>query len=175
MKRFALPLLAALTLLSQPASAAIFNLGPLGPPDLEIFGNSFDRTQHFEDVYNFSLAGGATAFGGTLEFDLSFLRSIDITSVSLSGGNLSGTLVDTSPLTFSFSNLLAGNYQLVIAGDVTGSNGGGILGGPVGYTGSIATIASPVPEPSTWAMMILGFAGVGYMTYRRRKTAARAA
>lgn len=26
----------------------------------------------------------------------------------------------------------------------------------------------PVPEPSTWAMMILGFFGVGYMTYRRR-------
>jgi hypothetical protein len=32
-----------------------------------------------------------------------------------------------------------------------------------------------IPEPSTWAMMILGFAGVGYMTYRRRKTAALAA
>lgn len=32
-----------------------------------------------------------------------------------------------------------------------------------------------VPEPSTWAMMILGFAGVGFMTYRRRKTAALAA
>jgi len=32
-----------------------------------------------------------------------------------------------------------------------------------------------VPEPSTWAMMILGFAGVGYMTYRRRKVAALAA
>lgn len=30
------------------------------------------------------------------------------------------------------------------------------------------TVAA-VPEPSTWAMMILGFAGVGYMTYRRRK------
>jgi hypothetical protein len=25
-----------------------------------------------------------------------------------------------------------------------------------------------VPEPSTWAMMILGFAGIGFMTYRRR-------
>lgn len=25
------------------------------------------------------------------------------------------------------------------------------------------------PEPSTWAMMILGFAGVGFMAYRRRK------
>jgi hypothetical protein len=25
-----------------------------------------------------------------------------------------------------------------------------------------------VPEPSTWAMMILGFLGVGFMAYRRR-------
>jgi PEP-CTERM motif len=24
-----------------------------------------------------------------------------------------------------------------------------------------------VPEPSTWALMILGFAGVGFMAYRR--------
>ena len=29
-------------------------------------------------------------------------------------------------------------------------------------------IVAPVPEPSTWAMMILGFAGVGFMAYRRR-------
>jgi PEP-CTERM motif len=26
-----------------------------------------------------------------------------------------------------------------------------------------------VPEPSTWAMMILGFAGVGFMAYRRKQ------
>ena len=32
-----------------------------------------------------------------------------------------------------------------------------------------------VPEPSTWAMMILGFAGIGFMAYRRRKIAALAA
>ncbi len=30
-----------------------------------------------------------------------------------------------------------------------------------------ATVAA-VPEPSTWAMMILGFAGVGFMAYRRK-------
>jgi hypothetical protein len=29
-----------------------------------------------------------------------------------------------------------------------------------------------VPEPSTWAMMILGFAGIGFMTYRRRNQSA---
>ena len=28
-----------------------------------------------------------------------------------------------------------------------------------------------VPEPSTWAMMIVGFFGVGYMAYRRRNSA----
>jgi PEP-CTERM motif len=27
---------------------------------------------------------------------------------------------------------------------------------------------SAVPEPSTWAMMILGFAGIGFMAYRRK-------
>jgi hypothetical protein len=32
-----------------------------------------------------------------------------------------------------------------------------------------ATI-SAVPEPSTWAMMILGFLGLGYIGYRRRNT-----
>ena len=27
-----------------------------------------------------------------------------------------------------------------------------------------------VPEPSTWAMMILGFLGVGFMAYRNKNT-----
>lgn len=37
-------------------------------------------------------------------------------------------------------------------------------------------INGSVPEPSTWAMMILGFAGIGFLSYRRsRKSAAIAA
>jgi hypothetical protein len=31
--------------------------------------------------------------------------------------------------------------------------------------------SSSVPEPSTWAMMMLGFAGVGFMAYRRKRQA----
>jgi hypothetical protein len=30
-------------------------------------------------------------------------------------------------------------------------------------------VTSGVPEPSTWAMMLIGFAGIGFMTYRRKK------
>jgi hypothetical protein len=52
---------------------------------------------------------------------------------------------------------------------------------PIDVTGGIWTFDAPVqvgtweirvteavPEPSTWAMMILGFAGVGFMAYRRQ-------
>jgi hypothetical protein len=31
-----------------------------------------------------------------------------------------------------------------------------------------ATLATAVPEPSTWAMMLLGFAGLGFTAYRRK-------
>jgi hypothetical protein len=33
---------------------------------------------------------------------------------------------------------------------------------------SVSEQVNAVPEPSTWAMMILGFAGVGFMAYRRK-------
>ena len=32
-----------------------------------------------------------------------------------------------------------------------------------------ATVLGPVPEPTTWAMMLIGFAGVGYSMRRRRR------
>jgi uncharacterized protein (TIGR03118 family) len=44
----------------------------------------------------------------------------------------------------------------------------GINGEMDGLFGSI----SAVPEPSTWAMLLLGFAGVGFLAYRRRNQTA---
>jgi hypothetical protein len=35
-------------------------------------------------------------------------------------------------------------------------------------TATITTSVSGVPEPSAWAMMLLGFTGVGFMAYRRK-------
>jgi hypothetical protein len=34
--------------------------------------------------------------------------------------------------------------------------------------GGIQSITSSVPEPSTWAMLVLGFAGIGFMAFRRK-------
>jgi hypothetical protein len=35
-----------------------------------------------------------------------------------------------------------------------------------------AGVAASTPEPSTWAMMILGFAGLGFAGYRASRKAA---
>jgi hypothetical protein len=44
-------------------------------------------------------------------------------------------------------------------------------GCPYNFNAGLVTgfnAVAAVPEPSTWAMMVLGFAGVGFMTHRRR-------
>jgi hypothetical protein len=47
-----------------------------------------------------------------------------------------------------------------------GTVGGGY--NPSGIAGTFSVTA--VPEASTWAMLILGFAGVGFMAYRRKSS-----
>lgn len=42
------------------------------------------------------------------------------------------------------------------------------------FTGVIDFLIPTVPEPSTWAMLLLGFAGVAFVTHRRRLIAKRA-
>jgi hypothetical protein len=37
------------------------------------------------------------------------------------------------------------------------------------FTGTMEPLVAGVPEPSTWAMMILGFAGIGFMRFRRSR------
>jgi hypothetical protein len=44
------------------------------------------------------------------------------------------------------------------------------LGGPANE--GTFTVSAAVPEPSTWAMMILGFCGLGFVAYRRKQQTA---
>ena len=41
------------------------------------------------------------------------------------------------------------------------------INGEFYYTSPVSQVGG-VPEPTTWAMMLLGFAGIGFMAYRRR-------
>jgi PEP-CTERM motif len=49
-----------------------------------------------------------------------------------------------------------------------GSGHGRVLSGVVTY--SFTPAGAPVPEPSTWAMMLVGFAGLGYAAVRGNRT-----
>ena len=73
---------------------------------------------------------------------------------------------------FTSSLLCLGNTLSALCnGAVVGTGGQGPL--PFHPASNlIGTVAPAVPEPSTWAMMILGFAGVGFMAYRRRNQSA---
>lgn len=46
--------------------------------------------------------------------------------------------------------------------------GDAVTGGTLAFEGMTAA----VPEPSTWAMMILGFIGVGFLSYRQKQNGA---
>jgi hypothetical protein len=47
--------------------------------------------------------------------------------------------------------------------------GDGVWGKGEPFLAALTTdTVAAVPEPSTWAMMVLGFAGIGFMTYRRK-------
>ena len=62
--------------------------------------------------------------------------------------------------------LLAGNHTLTVSGTVVGSSGGGSFGGNV----NVSPVGA-VPEPATWAMMLLGFGAVGFAMRRRQRPA----
>ena len=66
-------------------------------------------------------------------------------------------------LTFGATNFLDTIYDSGLAFD-----GVTVSGLPLG-SAPAAGITAAVPEPSTWAMMILGFLGIGAMAYRSRK------
>ena len=51
------------------------------------------------------------------------------------------------------------------------NNGSADAGFPTAgfWTASFPAVTPAVPEPSTWAMMILGFLGLGFIGYRRTR------
>jgi hypothetical protein len=59
-----------------------------------------------------------------------------------------------------------GGIALISTGDYY-LNIEGSAGFHAGYGGDLAVITPAVPEPATWAMMLLGFAGLGLMSYRK--------
>ena len=77
------------------------------------------------------------------------------------------------PLDFTVTGIATGDFTPNSTGALFAAD---LLNVATGNTGAVAggpgTIIPQVPEPSTWAMMILGFAGIGFMAYRRKNKGA---
>jgi hypothetical protein len=134
----------------------------LGTFSLDTTRNTVDYgTENFDLKVTFTLPLGAGS--DIYQFDLAGVirRRSDDGSVTISL---------SSPATQYFDNHL---YSLT----VTDPNGVKVgvdedalkLKGVIAAAATVNLSVAAVPEPSTWAMMILGFFGVGFMAYGRQK------
>jgi len=114
--------------------------------------------------------------GGTITpidpFGSSFAQALGINDQ----GDIVGVYVDSSMAQHGFIGIPDGASYNYTSFDPPGSasttiNGINDKGDIVGFytTGDVVDgfVGTPVPEPSTWAMMLLGFAGFGFLGYRK--------
>ena len=85
--------------------------------------------------------------------------------------NLTGTdfgWILTTPATgFSYTTSDADQTLIQLANDA-----GDLVEADISTVNITVSSSSPVPEPSTWAMMLIGFAGFGFFSYGRTRVAA---
>ena len=143
------------------------------------FSNSTDSSL-FVGLGTFSLGNGNHTYTGddfTLKITFtdpigvapSAIFTADITGKvePAKGGQTGFASIDYDNSVHNFS--WAGGTFTVQVGDVSSF----ALGDTNSVFGTITlTSVSAVPEPGTWAMMLLGFSGVGFLAYRRRSAAA---
>ncbi len=128
------------------------------------FGNDGGLNSVFSDIFNFTLPTGISSFVATSTFSDNQSNNIDFTSIRFNGidfvvgatGQTEVRFLNSTPVT------LGGPQQLIVAGT---NGGGGSYSGVVSFT----PVGGAIPEPSAWALMILGFGGAGAMLRRRAR------
>jgi hypothetical protein len=103
--------------------------------------------------------GGLSDIGGdNLIFPAPASTFLDSQGIVFSIGG-----VGVDPCAFS-----AGCYMRIYA-NTGGTPQYDLLMSNAGSNGVDFVLTAAIPEPATWAMMILGFAGIGFMAYRRKR------
>ncbi len=173
MKKFILAASLAATLLAG-GSASAAQMISFTPPEADgsftgMFGNMNVDPGAFTDTYTFNLPTGVAGYTISSIFNnMAATNNIDFTSVAFNGTPFS--IGSTGNVEFRFlqdAHTTAGSQTLVVSG-VSGGNGT--------YDGTIAFARlTAVPEPASWAMMMMGFGGLGAMMRTNRRRAAASA
>jgi hypothetical protein len=116
----------------------------------------------------FELAGGETFTRSVFNINAGHNGSvlIHVEGVNINGGFFEDDFT-VNANGQNFFTVTSINGQLMTEISLTAINGANFEDVRQVRIGGFANVGA-VPEPSTWAMMILGFAGVGFLAYRRR-------
>lgn len=180
MRKLVVSVAAAVALVSSSAgSAAIIVNGSAGVDPPTILANNTKDPSQDTLVWGQDLtdAGG---FSGSVDFsnDLSGFYSV-IVSSSTPGAIISSvTLTGILGTSGSFSASGSGNSLTLLvpftgSGNYRVSFGGSAPENGAAVTGNLTFQLTPVPEPGTWGLMLLGFAGIGMAVRRSRERGAR--
>jgi len=112
----------------------------------------------FQDVYTFTIVNPGDVEGSITATNFGPYNILGLT-VTLQDSTFAVIDMDSSPSMFSFSGLSAGSYALNVLGFATGTSGG-IYGG--------SFVATTVPEPETYALLLAGLGIVGFVAARRK-------
>jgi hypothetical protein len=150
----------AIAFVSTAALAAVHPLGNLDPDNAGSY-NETDPTGGIDAEGTFTLTTNAlAALSATIAVGSSAAYTPGV--LELWEG---ATLIESVALTFANSAYTASFSKLLAPGSYTEEITGTVNVAKLGIGGTVTT--SAVPEPSTWAMLVLGFAGLGYAAFRR--------
>jgi hypothetical protein len=95
------------------------------------------------------------------------------TNINFSSVTLNGAQFDTlSTGVVEFRNIL---NRVLVPGGTNLIEVSGITGGQGSFSGALSFASGAVPEPATWAMLILGFGVIGTALRRQRKVTTKVA
>jgi hypothetical protein len=138
-----------------PINSATLNAaGTSGP-----FGSVIVGQSSFADQFAFTLNNASFANGQVSTIQLFSLLNINFTSIYIDtvANSYTKTSTDPNPEAWGLivpATLGAGAHTLFVNGN--------LVNGPGNASYSATLNIAPVPEPGTWALMLLGFGAIGF-------------
>lgn len=151
------------------ALAATFSLGASASNAAAMLHYSFSPGSY----YDYFSPAVNTPVTGSFDFDPATGALSNVNYTSVSGTFTTGAEYTPGDATQIYFGQLTGNYDVYqLAGSLTSGGTVAISSGthpsiPISAGGSLTTGA--IPEPATWAMMMIGLGGIGAVARSRRR------
>ena len=149
------------------ADAAVYNITLTALPDGTYtagLASTVTGSGAFTDTFNFTIPIPGNASSTLASIVIGGLTNINFGSVTLNSAAGSAPFTINSgaldQATLTLASVLPGVASIVVNGSVVNGTGGS-------YGGAVNI--APIPEPATWAMMILGMGMVGFGLRLRRR------